>query len=168
MKFSIKLDENNYTIEAERNGKEINFKLNGKEYKAEIIESAPGLFSILFGDGKQREILANKTSEGNFNLYINAKEYPVTILDSLSFEKEKIRKKDLKTSGWKIKAQIPGKIVKILKKEGDEVLKGEGVLIMEAMKMQNELKAPEKGKIKKVLAKEKEAVETGTILVEAE
>jgi pyruvate carboxylase subunit B len=166
MKFLIKINNKEYQIEAKKDGERINFIFNDEVYKAEVKESAPGLFSILFEDGTQREILANKISNNNYNFYINTKEYPIVILDNLSIEKEKFKKIEKKAEGWKIKAQIPGKIVRILKKEGEEVEKDEGVLIMEAMKMQNELKAPDKGKIKKIYVKEMEAVETGAILVE--
>lgn len=168
MKLLIKIDNKEFQIEAKKDGEKINFTYNGKIYNAEIKESAPGLFSILFENGVQREILANKTANNSFNFYINAKEYPITILDNLAIEKEKFKKSEKKLEGWKIKAQIPGKIVKILKKEGEWVEKDEGVLVMEAMKMQNEIKAPEKGKIKKIYVKEMEAVESGAILVESE
>lgn len=168
MKIIIKLYEKNYEVEVEKVGDELSFFLNGKKYKAQIKESAPGLFSILFEDGKQREILANKISENSFNLYINAKEYPVSIFDALSIYKEKLKREEKKSSGWVIKAQIPGKIVKILKKEGEEVQKEQGILVMEAMKMQNELKAPDYGKIKKIYVKEMQAIEAGAVLVEAE
>ncbi len=168
MKLLIKVNNKEYQIEAKKEGEKINFIFNDEIYNAEIKESAPGLFSILFEKGTQREILANKIANNSFNFYINAKEYPVTILDNLSIEKEKFKKVEKKIEGWKIKAQIPGKIVKILKKEGEIVEKDEGVLIMEAMKMQNEIKAPEKGKIKKIYVREMEAVESGSILVESE
>lgn len=168
MKFTIKINGNLYEIEADKNGREINFNFKGKIYRAEILESAPGLYSILFYDGKQREILANKISEGNFIFYINAKQYPTLVMDSLNLEKEKLKRDEKKKGGWRLKAQIPGKIVKILKKEGEIVKKDEGILLMEAMKMQNELKAPEDGKIIKIFVEERKNVETGEILVEAE
>lgn len=168
MKFKIKIDHIEYEIEAIKNGREIIFEREGQKMKAEIIESAKGLYSILFENGKQREILANKISRDTFNFYINAKEYPVQILDFLSLEKERLKKEIRKKEGWVLKAQIPGKIVKILKKEGDFVKKDEGLLIMEAMKMQNEIKAPQEGKIKRIFVKESGAVETGTVLIEAE
>lgn len=167
MKFAIKIDGNLHNLEAVKEGKEITFILNDKKYSAEIRESAPGVFSVLFKDGKQREIVAHKLIDNTYNFYINAKEYPIKIQDMLSMEIEKFKKEEKKISGWVLKAQIPGKIVKVLKKEGELVEKDEGVLVVEAMKMQNELKAPEKGIIKKIYCKEMEVVETGFLLIEA-
>ena len=59
---------------------------------------------------------------------------------------------------------MPGKIVRILVTEGAEVGAGEGVLVVEAMKMQNEVKSPKKGTIQKILVSEGTAVNAGDVL----
>ena len=64
-----------------------------------------------------------------------------------------------------VKAPMPGRVVKLLVKPGDEVTAGQGVLIVEAMKMENELKAPRAGKVAEVKVKEGQAVESGESLV---
>lgn len=64
--------------------------------------------------------------------------------------------------------QMPGKIVKIIKKEGDRVIKGETVLILEAMKMENEIKSGTDGVIKIINVKEGQALEAGFLMVEIE
>jgi biotin carboxyl carrier protein len=64
--------------------------------------------------------------------------------------------------------QMPGKVVKMLKKEGDKVTKGETVLILEAMKMENEIKSGADGVIKTVNVKEGQALEAGFLMVEIE
>jgi biotin carboxyl carrier protein len=63
---------------------------------------------------------------------------------------------------------MPGKVVKLFKQEGDTVSKGETVLILEAMKMENEIKAGTDGKIKAVNVKEGQALEAGFLMVEIE
>lgn len=62
--------------------------------------------------------------------------------------------------------QMPGKVVKLLKKEGDAVTKGETVLILEAMKMENEIKSGADGIVKSVNVKEGQALEAGFLMVE--
>jgi biotin carboxyl carrier protein len=62
--------------------------------------------------------------------------------------------------------QMPGKIVKLIKKEGDKVSKGETVLILEAMKMENEIKSGVDGVIKAINVKEGVALEAGFLMVE--
>lgn len=63
---------------------------------------------------------------------------------------------------------MPGKVVKVLKKEGDKVLKGETVLILEAMKMENEIKSGAEGTIKIINVKEGQALEAGFLMAEIE
>lgn len=64
--------------------------------------------------------------------------------------------------------QMPGKVVKIMFKEGDKVAKGDTVLILEAMKMENEIKSGADGIIKSVNIKEGQALDTGFLMVEIE
>ena len=59
---------------------------------------------------------------------------------------------------------MPGKIVRVLVRQGDEVEAGAGVLVVEAMKMQNEIKSPKKGTIQKILVSEGAAVNAGDVL----
>lgn len=64
--------------------------------------------------------------------------------------------------------QMPGKVVKIFKKEGDQVSKGETVLILEAMKMENEIKSGADGIVKAINIKEGQALDSGFLMVEIE
>ncbi len=64
--------------------------------------------------------------------------------------------------------QMPGKVVKLYKKEGDQVTKGETVLILEAMKMENEIKSGADGTIKTVNIKEGQTLEAGFLMIEIE
>jgi biotin carboxyl carrier protein len=63
-------------------------------------------------------------------------------------------------------AKMPGKIVKVLARSGDRVEKGAPVLVMEAMKMENEIRATQTGQIRNICIQEGQAVETGTLLIE--
>ena len=59
---------------------------------------------------------------------------------------------------------MPGKIIKVLVQEGESVQEGQAVLILEAMKMQNEIKSPQSGQIVRIVPREGESVETGALL----
>jgi biotin carboxyl carrier protein len=67
-----------------------------------------------------------------------------------------------------IAAPMPGKVVKVLVKVGDEVKQGQGLVVVEAMKMENELKSPKDGKVVELFAKEGTAVENNAKLVVVE
>jgi biotin carboxyl carrier protein len=60
---------------------------------------------------------------------------------------------------------MPGKIVRVLVAAGQQVEAGAGLLVMEAMKMENELKAPRAGRVREVRVDERQAVETGALLL---
>jgi len=77
-------------------------------------------------------------------------------------------KPDKKTSTGSIVAPIAGKILKVLKKEGDAVEEGEVLFILEAMKMENEIYAPKTGGLKKIYVKEGDSVEESQRLCDIE
>ena len=65
----------------------------------------------------------------------------------------------------RVTAPMPGRLVKVLVEAGQEVRAGQGLVVMEAMKMENELRAPRAGRVAEVHARERQAVETGALLV---
>jgi biotin carboxyl carrier protein len=69
------------------------------------------------------------------------------------------------TGPLRVTAPMPGRLVKILVEPGQEVRAGQGLVVMEAMKMENELRAPRAGRVREVHARERQAVETGALLV---
>jgi biotin carboxyl carrier protein len=65
----------------------------------------------------------------------------------------------------RVTAPMPGRLVKVLVEAGQEVSEGQGLVVMEAMKMENELRAPRSGRVKELHARERQAVESGALLV---
>jgi biotin carboxyl carrier protein len=63
-----------------------------------------------------------------------------------------------------IVAPMPGKVIRLLVKVGDEVEAGQGLVVVEAMKMQNEIRSPKKGKVERLQAKEGQPVNAGDVL----
>ncbi len=64
-----------------------------------------------------------------------------------------------------VKAPMPGLVVKIETKVGDVVTRGQGVMVVEAMKMENEVRSPSSGTVKEILVRERQTVEKGEVLV---
>lgn len=64
----------------------------------------------------------------------------------------------------RVSAPMPGKVVRVLASAGAEVRAGQGIVVMEAMKMENEIRAPRDGRIKEVAVREQQAVESGALL----
>jgi biotin carboxyl carrier protein len=68
----------------------------------------------------------------------------------------------------KVAAPMPGRIVRVLVAKGDAVRAGQGLVVMEAMKMENEIRAPRDGRVREVAVAERQAVETGALLASLE
>jgi biotin carboxyl carrier protein len=161
----------------------LSFWLDNKEHKLSLKEKAKNQIQVSLGkkrfdvivdvlnkdeillniDGKVYNtiICSNTTS---YSISVNGKSFDIerrSVSQILSGGTVKKQKRDVKTS-------MPGKIVKILLEEGTEVGEGQAVLILEAMKMQNEIKSPQSGKITRISPKPGDSVETGALLFTVE
>ena len=110
-------------------------------------------------DGKIHDVIVTADTT-SYTVYVNGRCFQIEKKSALQILGPKIGKQ-LKAN---INTSMPGRIVKILMKEGDEVEEGQAVLILEAMKMQNEIKSPQQGRISKICPKAGESVETGALL----
>ncbi len=127
----------------------------------------PGLYSILIG-GRSYEARVSRALNApeahHYEVRVGTGRYRVTIRDP------RARRAGSHAGGsagpLQITAPMPGKVVKVLVREGEEVTAGQGLLVMEAMKMQNELRAPRAGCVKRIDAAEGVGVETGSPLLQ--
>lgn len=133
------------------------------------IESGPGhIFSLIDQEGKQFEMILRDEGEGKVRVGWGSEEIMIDVLTELESRVRKAVKATKGASGWEMNASLPGKIKKILVKTGKHVSAGDPLLIMEAMKMENEIRADQEGIIRAVHRKEGEAVEAGAVLVSAD
>ncbi len=112
-------------------------------------------------DGASHDITVEKTAEG-FGVVIRGDRFDVDLKDAV---KGVDLGKVAHTGPLKLNAPMPGKIIKVLVAAGEVVEAGRGVLVMEAMKMENELKAARAGTIQEIRVKEGQAVEMGALLL---
>ncbi|TYB32218.1 MAG: biotin/lipoyl-binding protein [Candidatus Mcinerneyibacterium aminivorans] len=143
--------------------KDIVLEINGKEYKVKINS---------FGSEKAK-------------LTVNGEEYEVGLKDlgireisevesrprpkpKAKKNEQKAKKPDSTPSSKKVKAPLPGLILEIQVKEGDEVKAGQDILVMEAMKMENEIQSNQSGIVKSIKVEEGDNVYEGDVLIELE
>jgi biotin carboxyl carrier protein len=120
-----------------------------------------GVLSLLI-DGKSYEIRRDKQGEQS-EIHVGEEKFLVDVRDPRSLRAR--RGAGAAADGpKKIIAPMPGKVIRILAPEGTQVEAGQGVLVIEAMKMQNELKSPKSGVVKKVMAMEGATVNPGDAL----
>jgi len=126
---------------------------------------APGLYSILL-DGRSYDVRVNHAGtaiSSDFEVRVGSEAFRVAVRDPRS------RRQSTGVAGatgpQEITAPMPGKIAKLLVREGDEVEADQGLLVIEAMKMQNELRSPRAGRVERIYPGEGAGVETGSPLV---
>ena len=119
--------------------------------------------SLIAGTGSYRcDIDPGKN--GQIRVLVGETVYPLEILDERKLRMRRAGGKFTLEGPQRIDAPMPGKVTRVLVKAGDQVEEGQGLVVVEAMKMENELKSPKAGKVTELHAVEGEAVESGAKL----
>ncbi len=165
MIYEVTIAEKTYRVELVRAGHGWRCSLDGRDVPLDVVSTQENVLSILV-DGKSYEVKQeNATSETD--IVVGHERFVASVRDPRSFRSR--RGVGAADHGIKkITAPMPGKIVRVLAGVGAEVELGQSVIVIEAMKMQNELKAPKKGVIKKLSVSEGATVEAGQALAEVE
>ena len=136
-------------------------RLDGREIVVDAVQTGADTLSIVI-DGKSFEIRREKEGETQ-QIVVRGKKYDVTLQDARSLKSRK-RTGSADSGPLRLTASMPGKVVRVLAKEGDVLHAGMGIVVVEAMKMQNELRSPKDGTLKKILAREGMNVNAGDVL----
>jgi biotin carboxyl carrier protein len=124
----------------------------------------PGVYSVLV-DGRSYEARVEE-SDSCVVVFIDGHRFEVEIRDPRRWSRQS--GKPVVEGRLNVTAPMPGKIVRLLVVEGDTVESGQGLLVMEAMKMQNEMKAPKAGRVVSISAREGATVAAGDVLAAIE
>jgi len=165
MIYEVTIAEKTYRVELQRVGQGWHCKLDGRELPLDVTSAQNGVLSLLL-NGKSYEI-KQETTGAETNIVVGHERFNVALRDPRSFRSR--RGSGASELGVKkITAPMPGKIVRLLAREGSAVQAGQSLIVIEAMKMQNELKAPKTGMLKRISVAEGAAVEAGQSLAEVE
>jgi biotin carboxyl carrier protein len=142
-------------------------KVNGKPFEADIIELKNGKFHILRNNRSfTAEVVDANTEEKSFTIKINNHEYKLNVKDKydellqeMGFDTNTAKK------GGDIKAPMPGLVLNVMVSPGQQIKAGDAILILEAMKMENVLKASADGEVKKVIVKTGDKVEKNQLMI---
>lgn len=139
--------------------------INGQSFDVALEKLENGVFILILGD-RRIELFAQTREDGNFDISINNVNQVVTVKDESDLLLESYASKSASGSGLiEVKAPMPGLVYKSLVSEGDQVEKGQGVLILEAMKMENEIRSGHRASVEKVFVEEGQAVAKGEKLL---
>lgn len=161
MIYSVKIGQK--TFEVEVDGREI--RLNNKKVNLDFQRIGNSKDYSLIIDNKSYQLRIQPRGD-KYHITIGGRDFPVEVEDektkllrSLMKVKERAREPEI------VKAPMPGLVVKVLVEVGQRVRKGQGVAIVEAMKMENEIKASTEGVVREVRVREKDAIDKDAVLV---
>lgn len=164
MKLQAEIDDRNRSIEIKRNCDLVFAEIDGGRYELEVSEPEEGVY-LFKNEGRIFEVSVTppKAPGEPFHTRLRNEELEIRIIDPKrlrSAATDHVHGDGLA----EIKTAMPGKVVRIIATAGTEVRKGDGVIVVEAMKMQNEIKSPKDGIVKEVRVSEGVAVNAGDIL----
>jgi biotin carboxyl carrier protein len=160
MTYDIAIDGKSYRLDLNRTDGRWSCRVDGREVEVDAVLARPDVLSLRIGN-QAYEVKCERVA-GDMHLWVGSARFAAEVRDPRS-----LRGRARAVDGHgprKLTAPMPGKIVRLLVSEGVEVEAGAGVLVVEAMKMQNELKSPKKGTIRKILVSEGAAVNAGDVL----
>ncbi len=154
--------EHRLDVQQDRDG--LRVRLDDREFEVDLLRVDPALYSLLIG-GRSYEIDLLEMEDA-FMVLVDGQPFRVEVQDE---QQRRLRaaagKGEARAGKRVVTAPMPGKVVKLLIRPGDAVNAGDGLIVVEAMKMENELKAPAAGTVKEVRVEEGKAVSGGETLI---
>ena len=160
MIYDVTIDGKNYRLELDRRDARWSCRIDGREIEVDAVLARPDVLSLRIGN-QAYEVKCERAAS-DLHLWVGSARFAAEVRDPRSL-RGRVRAVDDR-GPKKLTAPMPGKIVRVLVTQGAEVEAGAGVLVVEAMKMQNEIKSPKKGTIQKILVSEGAAVNAGDVL----
>ena len=184
MRFRLRVDDDVHQVAAAADG---GLLIDGDRFEAKVSRPSPDRLVSQVGDKSYEvRVIEGSADTGSYILELAGERIPVEVMDvsrggttqaraatpvaavGPSAAPAEISTQPAHAGGEGIRAPMPGRIVDVLVQEGDEVGSGDVVLILEAMKMENELRAPRRGTVTSVLVKKGDPAEGGQLLITLE
>jgi biotin carboxyl carrier protein len=172
MRFIAELNGTEHVVDVDNHGDDDGYytmSLDGKSYEVDAQLMKSLLVSALI-DHRSYDIDVEKQTDepldGDLAVRVRGRVVRLNMLDERRKKMKEAQSGRLEHGGAAmVSSPMPGKVIKLLVGAGEEVAEGQGVVVVEAMKMENELKSPIAGSVKSIEANEGDAVESGAPLV---
>ena len=165
VKLKAVIGDREQDLNVQIDGESVRAEIDGRIYELELREPEPGCY-LFFRDAEVHECRVNKVQDG-FDVSLHERNYPVAIIDPKRLRSD--QDADRHHHGLaEITAPMPGKVVRVHIETGAAVEKGAGVIVVEAMKMQNEMKSPRAGVVISINVKPGDTVNAGDVLAVVE
>jgi biotin carboxyl carrier protein len=160
MIYDVTINGKNYRLELSREENRWSCRVDGQAVEVDAVLVRPDVLSLRIAN-LAYEVKCERVA-GELYLWVGGERFAAQIRDPRSLRGRSRAADD--QGPKKLTAPMPGKIVRVLVSQGTTVEAGAGVLVVEAMKMQNEIKSPKKGTIQKIMVSEGAAVNLGDVL----
>ena len=160
MTYEIAIDGKRYRLDLNQAEGRWSCRVDGREIEVDAVLARPNVLSLRLGN-KAYEVKCERVG-GDTHIWVGSLRFAAEVRDPRSLRSRAGAPED--HGPRKLTAPMPGKVIRILVTQGSAVEAGAGVLVVEAMKMQNEVKSPKKGTIQKILVSEGTAVNAGDVL----
>jgi biotin carboxyl carrier protein len=161
MKLDVEIDGKTHSVELVQERDLSRWFADGLPLDADAVEVSPGVYSILL-HGESFEVRIEKVGS-ELRAMALGREYKITIRDPREWKRNRGGATEAE-GRQQVTAPMPGKVVRILVATGDQVQAGQGLMVVEAMKMQNEIRTPKSGKIERLSVTEGQTVNAGEVV----
>jgi biotin carboxyl carrier protein len=165
MIYNVTVDGTDYRVDLERTTSSWRCLLDGREVEFDAVLVQPEVLSVLIAGLGHK--IRRERSKDDSRIWVGDQPYTVEVRDPRSLQSRRVRA-DHGKGVRNLIAPMPGKVVRFLVAENAAVEAGQGVVVVEAMKMQNEIKSPKKGIVLKLAVAEGAAVNAGDVLATVE
>ncbi len=166
MKLIARLSEaegtSDFDVEVLRHGSGYRVRIGERWIDADFVNVGPSAHSLRLADGTHYSIVHHCAGNAH-EISFRESTVKIEVIDPLAAKRR--RRDDDMGAGGVVKALMPGRVVRILVAKGDTVRKGTGLLILEAMKMENEIQAPADGTVDEIFVEAGQTVEAGADLL---
>ena len=140
--------------------------LDGETFEVDAVKSGPTIYSMI-ENGRQFEAMVDERGSHGFDVLLGGRIFHLEAIDERT-QRLAGSARPVATGPQSVEAEMPGKVVKVGVAVGESVSEGQGVLIVEAMKMENEIPAPIDGVVAEIGVAEGDTVEAGALLFTVE
>lgn len=167
MAFIARLGEKTYTVEIEEIGKSLyRVAVDGSEFVVDGKKTGLANYSLIV-DNRSFEVDVD-VMEDEYRVLVDGRSYHINLLDERRMRVGGLQSGIQPQGRQNVSVPMPGKVIAVLVSEGDKVERGQGMVIVEAMKMENEVRCPIDGEVKEVRVKTGDAIEAGAVLAVVE
>lgn len=160
MKLEIEIANKTVIVNWQEKDQKIFANIDGTDYEVEVSKPSNNVYTLLINN-QVHEFRINTSNNHHSEIAIGDQVISSKVVD----RRKQHQKSDAALAGTQaITAPMPGRVVQVLKNVGDEVKSGEGIVVVEAMKMQNELGAPKAGIVKAIKVKVGQTVVASEVL----